>query len=426
MRHLNYDFVKRHARVARKPEYHCSVTTHKINERPTRPRYSLILLDWGCRERFDPLHWLDVQKWPRDDFEVIWVELYDRVVPEAMGLADTVISCGQRGMYHKHLGYNVGLLHARGDLVCICDSDAVFPSDFVKSVFDFFFPYGTDQPLREAVLMHYEGRISIEYPGLRFADQLKEPNWHWWGLHPNVGACMTVPRDLAIRFGGFDEHRSYAGYLCGPYDLGWRLVNAGFPEVWQPYSTMLWHFAHPDPVGTQGIVPDFANLRQMVSAHVDLHSWTAVEMLSSGRMQPLQENSEIFRLRMERRRIGTDFEARYAAMCGQEGFSPVARWLVQTELALTIPFDAAWNAVKGPLARALFELGARYSGRIRGVGRHPVGGAGKAIRGRLGELSVQRRSVPAKACGDSEEAWSNRLAVRRLTGAAWGHGGGRP
>lgn len=370
MRHINYDLVKRSARTAHKPYDHSRVAVRKANEREAKPRYSLILLDWSCRERFDPLHWLNAQHWPRDDFELIWVELHDRVAPEAMELADAVITCGQRGMYHKHAGYNVGLLHARGDLICICDSDAVFPSDYMKSVFDFFYPNGNDSPPQDAVLMHYEGRISIEYPpGLRFADELKEPNWHWWGLHPNVGACMTVPRDLAIRFGGFDEHKSYSGYLCGPYDLGWRLVNAGFPEVWHPYSTMLWHFAHPDPIGTQGIVPDFSNLRQLTYAHVDLHSWTAVEMLSSGRMQPLQENPEIFRMRMERRRIGTDFEARYAVMCGPEGFSQLARCLLQVELALTIPLDAIWNAMKRPLARKLFELGSQHLGKIRGFGR---------------------------------------------------------
>lgn len=370
MRHINYDLVKRSARKPRRQATKSKVTVYKENPRTAKPRLSLILLDWSCRERFDPLHWLNQQDCQREDLELVWVELHDRVMPEALELADVVITCGQHGMYHKHVGYNAGMLLARGDLVCICDSDAVFPSDFVASVLRFFYPEGDEKPAREAVLMHYEGRTSIEYPPkLRFADELKEPNWHWWGLHPNVGACMTVPRDLAIRFGGFDEHKSYAGYLCGPYDLGWRLVNAGFPEVWEPYSTMLWHFAHPDPIGTQGILPNFSNLRQMTYAHVDLHSWTAVEMFSSGRMLPLQENSEIFHMRMERRRIGTEFEARYAVMCGPEGFSSLTRRWLQAEMLVTIPFDALWSHGKRALGRKLFALGSRYLGRIRGFGR---------------------------------------------------------
>ena len=45
---------------------------------------------------------------------------------------------------------------------------------------------------------------------------------------------MTVRKADAIRFGGFDEHADYRGYLCGPYELGWRLVNAGLPEVYAP------------------------------------------------------------------------------------------------------------------------------------------------------------------------------------------------
>ena len=55
--------------------------------------------------------------------------------------------------------------------------------------------------------------------------------------------------------------------------------------------------------------------------HVDLHALTAVEAFSTGRFQPLKENSEIFKLRMKERFIGTEFEEKYANMTGQEGFS---------------------------------------------------------------------------------------------------------
>ena len=80
------------------------------------------------------LDWLNKQDVPREDYEIIWVELYDRVVPDALEYADAVITCGQRGRYHKHIGYNIGLLEARGDVVTVCDSDAVFPPDFISSI----------------------------------------------------------------------------------------------------------------------------------------------------------------------------------------------------------------------------------------------------------------------------------------------------
>ena len=44
----------------------------------TRPRVSLILLDWSVRESFHLLHYLARQDVPRDDFEVLVVEYYSR------------------------------------------------------------------------------------------------------------------------------------------------------------------------------------------------------------------------------------------------------------------------------------------------------------------------------------------------------------
>ena len=87
---------------------------HKANSRSAKPLVSLVLLDWECRERFHTLDWLNRQDAPRDQYEIVWIELFNRVAPEAMERADVVITCGQKGLYHKHDGYNIGLLRARG------------------------------------------------------------------------------------------------------------------------------------------------------------------------------------------------------------------------------------------------------------------------------------------------------------------------
>src|SRR5204862_195682 len=83
---------------------------------------SIILLDWSCRERFHALQWLADQTVARDQYELIWVELFDRVVPQALQGADVVLTCSQKGTYHKHEGYNAGLLVSRGKVVTVCDS----------------------------------------------------------------------------------------------------------------------------------------------------------------------------------------------------------------------------------------------------------------------------------------------------------------
>lgn len=295
------------------------ITVHKAPSREARPRVSVILLDWSVREYYQSLHFLHEQDVPRDHYELIWVELYDRVAPIAMEKADWVITCNQSGNYHKHIGYNVGLLHARGEIVTVCDSDAVFPQDFIASSLRTFEKHGADE-LRSLVLMHYQWRTASLYPDSGLASRNEIAQYSWAPLWPNVGACMSVQTADAIRFGGFDEHRSYRGYWCGPYDLGWRMVNAGIPEIWHDPSTAIWHFAHTNPSG-EFLIKNTRKVRREKSyPHVDFHAYTAMEAFASGRLLPRQENSEVFARRMATRRIGTEYEQRLAAKAGPQGF----------------------------------------------------------------------------------------------------------
>jgi hypothetical protein len=135
-----------------------------------------------------------------------------------------------------------------------------------------------------------------------------------------------------LRFGGFDEHRSLQGYLCGPYELGWRLVNAGLPEIWHNESMASWHFQHPEPLGLKPGMFSLKMWREVAHPHVDYHALTAVDAFSSGRLLPLKENPEIHVRRMALRRIGTKFEEKYATMTGPEGFTTWQRFRMHLKL----------------------------------------------------------------------------------------------
>jgi glycosyltransferase involved in cell wall biosynthesis len=320
---------------------------HKSNPPANALKVSIILLDWSCRERFHALDWLNKQNVPRDQYELIWVELYDRVVPEAMKNADVVITCGQKDLYHKHAGYNIGLLHAKGKVITICDSDAIFPEDFIASIIKFFNMTQSGTP-DSKVLMHYQWRSSALYPdGISRIDELQR--YPWSDLWPNVGASMSVNRSDAIRFGGFDEHKSFSGYLCGPYDLGWRLINAGIPEIWHDESVALWHFSHPDPPASQGQPFSLKLWREKSYPHIDHHAAMAVEAFSTGRLLPLKENQEIHKLRMRQRQIGTKFEEKYSCMTNQNGFS----MLQMLKLRILFISEAPVKILKSMIKKAL-------------------------------------------------------------------------
>jgi hypothetical protein len=350
---LNYPEIARRVSKRVGKERNANVGFHKINERAKSPTVSIILLDWECRERFHSPDWLNRQDLPREEYELIWVELYNRVVPQVLEKVDVLVTCGQAGLYHKHVGYNIGLLHARGEIITVCDSDAVFPRDFVSSILRAFKIEGVHKPA-SICLMHHELRTSYLYPDdLKDSDELKCEKWRWWPINPNVGACVSIRRKDAIRFGGFDEHKSYKGYLCGPYDLAWRMINAGIPEIWHDTSTVLWHFAHPDPAGVNGLVPTIKMLLEYSHPHVDLHALTAVEAFSTGRLLPLKENPEIFRLRLEQRKIGSKFEKKYACLTGPNGFSRLQVLRLKCSLAIDLVSTAVARNTNSGIRRSL-------------------------------------------------------------------------
>lgn len=312
-------FKKKYARHDR---YKNKIIVHKRRKFTKPPKVSLILLDWSVREHFQALYWMQKQDVKREDYELIWVEVHDKVADYAMEHADTVITCGYPGRYHKHVAYNTGVLEAQGDLVCVLDSDAVFPENFISSILDNF--ETGDREYKPLVLMHYEARTNIEYPGnenIKSIDEVK--SYPWKELWENVGACMTVRRADAINFGGFDEHKSLRGFYCGPYDLGWRMINAGIPEIWEkPEKCVIWHFAHPAPHSSANNIPDKKNKKNdYYNLHLAGHALVSVESFSSGRLLPLKENKYIHKMRMKGRRIGSELEKEYSELCSASGFS---------------------------------------------------------------------------------------------------------
>ena len=108
-------------------------STHKV------PRLSLILLDWSVRESFHLLHYLRRQSVDRDQFEVIFIEYYARIAEPLKQFADqldtwVLLEMPESCIYHKHLMYNCGLALAHGEVVVLCDSDAMVMDSFVEKV----------------------------------------------------------------------------------------------------------------------------------------------------------------------------------------------------------------------------------------------------------------------------------------------------
>ena len=180
-------------------------------------KVSVILIDWSVRESFHSIEYLNRQTAARSDYELIWLEFYDRKPDDLRKLVESgvdglpaldqwiVAGYDRDILYSKHRLYNMGILAAQGEICVICDSDAIFTPTFIEKIISAF----TETP--RAVIHLDEIRNSDErffpfcHPSL---DEIRGNGcFNWAGtvsvglnnspdmLHKaNYGACMAAKR----------------------------------------------------------------------------------------------------------------------------------------------------------------------------------------------------------------------------------------
>lgn len=344
------------------------------------PKLSLILLDWSVRESFHLLHYLARQDVPRDTFEVLVIEYYSRVseaIRKFEGQVDTwlLLEMPEDCYYHKHLMYNAGIVLSRGEILVICDSDAMVKPGFIRAIVERFEKdpnvvlhldqfrnnrrdfYPFNYPSFEAVA----GDGCINNEGGRTAGILdrRDP------IHSrNYGACMCARRSDLIGIGGADEHVDFVGHICGPYDMTFRLVNHGRREIWHD-SEFMYHTWHPGQAGVDNYL----------GPHDGQHmSTTSLAALASGRVMPLLENLAIRALRENR---ATSADALFGRIVRPEG---PAEWrrdrLEKGSIARRI--DDADLHVGFHKGYSIYRRGGGFRARLSIVERGPFGAADNA------------------------------------------------
>jgi glycosyltransferase involved in cell wall biosynthesis len=290
-------------------------TTFLSNHEKPQAKVSVILLDWGVRESFHSLHYLNRQTVDRKDYELIWIDFYDRdasSLPEAIADEESeerlfvdkwiVLENSRDTCFHKHRMYNVGIVASEGEICVICDSDAIFSETFIENIIRAFDEHPESVVHLDQVRNSNRGFYPFNYPTRK--EFFKRGCLNWTGkttigldnspdmLHEaNYGACMAARRSDLIEVGGADEHLEFLGYICGPYELTFRLSNHGLDERWLK-NEYLCHTWHP---GESGINFDY----QGPSDGRGISS-LALESRDSGRVQPVRENLAISGLRRGR------------------------------------------------------------------------------------------------------------------------------
>ena len=308
-------------------------------KRVTQPALSIVLLDWSCRESFHIFDYLSSQTADRNKFEILWIEYYERHAKEIEAairksqlagehpLVDKwiVLDMPRNLYYHKHLMYNIGIIASAGKIVTFCDSDSIVSKNFVTSIIESFdndpnIVLHMDQ-VRNGEKKYYPFNYpSLEEISTKGKNNVVDgkPAGLWDVVDPihtrNYGACMSALREDLIASGGADEHVDYLGYVCGPYEMTWRLVNAGKKEVWHERE-WTYHVWHPGQMG------DLNYFGPHDGSHM---SSTALAVRRSGRVLPLLENSAIKELRLGTKGQASNAELLQLAFSGRN----FAKWTV--------------------------------------------------------------------------------------------------
>lgn len=207
------------------------------------PKMSIVMVDGSFRESYHAIDFFCQQDLPPDEYELIWVEYYDKVNPAlAAEVAKypnaRIITLGRTGVYHSSYCFNAGIAASRGELVLIPDADLVAEPDMLRAVWDmhqtddrlvmYLFRYEEPEELHQAVptLDHLQRVCTMTSPS-------------------NFGACLTVRKRWLETINGYEQHDVFGtGFHANGQDINTRFKNLGLPVMWHP-RIKLYHPWHP-------------------------------------------------------------------------------------------------------------------------------------------------------------------------------------
>lgn len=205
------------------------------------PKISVITWDAGFRENFHTIDSFANQTIPKEDYEFIWVDYYDKIKPEVQakitGIPNAKSLCvNGNGQWRLATCLNYGIKNSSGELLVIPDGDIVVNSDFLSKVWDAHSKIDNlvlyfrrwDEPEHA-----HSSEISIEH--MEKVCEMNNPT--------NYSGCITMRRHVWDYVNGYEEHPLFAGPSFTGLELYTRLKNAGFPIMWHP-TVKIYHPWH--------------------------------------------------------------------------------------------------------------------------------------------------------------------------------------
>jgi len=210
------------------------------------PKISILLVDGSYRPHFAVIDSLKRQTFAADDFEVLWIEYYDKLKQELIDkMKDRnnfqVITLNENGIYHSSYCFNRGITASRGELLVIPDADVLAGENFLETVWNehqtnerlVMYVYRMDEPKQPG-----NPPFCLDLDSLKKKCELVNPS--------NYGGCLTVRKKWMLKINGYERHEVFrtGGDHSNGLDVYTRFKNLGMHVMWHP-ELRLYHPWHP-------------------------------------------------------------------------------------------------------------------------------------------------------------------------------------
>lgn len=221
-------------------------------EKTNNIKISVIMVDGLYRPHFAVIDSLKRQSLNKNDYEVLWVEYYDKVNPELIKKTENeqnfkIITLNKNGTYHSSYCFNHGINSASGELLVIPDADVLFDEYFLEKIRDehqkneqlVMYIFRLDEPAKPE-----NSSFNLDLNNLKMNCELTNPS--------NYGGCLTVRKKWLLEINGYelDDVFRTGGDHANGLDVYTRFKNSGKHIMWNP-NLRIYHPWHPHQSGRQ-------------------------------------------------------------------------------------------------------------------------------------------------------------------------------
>jgi hypothetical protein len=256
--------------------------TFAMTEQKNKLKISVVMVDGSFRENVFGAECFSKQDFPKEDYEVFWVEFYEKAHPEVYKQDHVQVICldnPEDTVYHSSFCFNEGIRRAQGEIIVIPDADQIVRTDFLTKVWDLHRKYDRLALYGYRYDEMEQGELnSYDLSELEAKCKLKNPT--------NYGGCLSVRKKWLEAINGYEQHPVMGtGFHANGLDIYTRFKNLGLAVEWS-HDLKLYHPWHAFTLIGPHEAPQYKTQHNFIKWRLKNVQYEAIQGIDPGRNQP--------------------------------------------------------------------------------------------------------------------------------------------